>query len=98
MVSSFCAPPSENMRLKPPVPINPLQPEKTDPMIASSMSLRDRLKGGLARVLAPLLSLNDPQWGRRPNNGGNQGPPDLDEIWRNLNSKLNRQGRQLRRQ
>jgi membrane protease subunit HflK len=78
------------MRLKPPVPINPLQPEKTDPMIASSRSLRDRLKGGLARILAPLLSLNDPQWGRRPNNGGNQGPPDLDEIWRNLNSKLSR--------
>ena len=59
-------------------------------MIASSRSLRDRLKGGLARILAPLLSLNDPQWGRRPNNGGNQGPPDLDEIWRNLNSKLSR--------
>ncbi|HBJ85197.1 MAG TPA: hypothetical protein DDZ88_15255, partial [Verrucomicrobiales bacterium] len=27
------------------------------------------------------MSLNDPQWGRRPG-GGNQGPPDLDEIWR----------------
>jgi len=36
-----------------------------------------------------LLSLNDPQWGRRPG-GGNQGPPDLDEIWRNLNRKLNK--------
>jgi len=57
-------------------------------MIASSRSLRDRLKDGLARVLAPLLSLNDPQWGRRPNGNNNQGPPDLDEIWRNLNSKL----------
>jgi len=40
-------------------------------------------------MLAPLLSLNDPQWGRRPG-GGNQGPPDLDEIWRNLNRKLNK--------
>ncbi len=58
-------------------------------MIASSRSLRDRLKHGLARVLAPLLSLNDPQWGRRPG-GNNQGPPDLDEIWRNLNSRLSR--------
>ncbi|MGV3627784.1 MAG: FtsH protease activity modulator HflK [Betaproteobacteria bacterium] len=35
------------------------------------------------------MSLNDPQWGRRPG-GGNQGPPDLGEIWRNLNRKLNR--------
>ncbi|MBI3045797.1 MAG: FtsH protease activity modulator HflK [Betaproteobacteria bacterium] len=30
------------------------------------------------------MSLNDPQWGRRPN----QGPPDLDEIWRDVNRKL----------
>lgn len=59
-------------------------------MIAISRSIRDRLKGALARALAPLLSLNDPQWGRRPNNGGNQGPPDLDEIWRNLNARLSR--------
>jgi membrane protease subunit HflK len=29
--------------------------------------------------------LNDPQWGRR----GNQGPPDLDEVWRRFNEKLN---------
>jgi len=76
------------MRWKPPVQVNLLPPEKTKPMIASSRSLRDRLKDGLARVLAPLLSLNDPQWGRRPNGNNNQGPPDLDEIWRNLNSKL----------
>lgn len=59
-------------------------------MIASSRSLRDRLKDGLARVLAPLLSLNDPQWGRRPSGGNNQGPPDLDEIWRNLNGRISR--------
>ncbi|MBY0269141.1 MAG: FtsH protease activity modulator HflK [Burkholderiales bacterium] len=58
-------------------------------MIETSKTLRDRLRGGLARILAPLLSLNDPQWGRRPG-GGNQGPPDLDEIWRNLNRKLNK--------
>jgi len=58
-------------------------------MTESYMSFRDRLKGGLARMLAPLLSLNDPQWGRRPG-GNNQGPPDLDEIWRNLNQRLNK--------
>jgi membrane protease subunit HflK len=33
------------------------------------------------------MSLNDPQWGRRPG-GGNQGPPDLEELWRNINRKL----------
>ena len=32
------------------------------------------------------MSLNDPQWGRR--RGGNQGPPDLDELWRDFNRKL----------
>ena len=31
------------------------------------------------------MSLNDPQWGKR----GNSGPPDLDEIWRNVNRKIN---------
>jgi membrane protease subunit HflK len=34
------------------------------------------------------MSLNDPQWGRR-GGGSNQGPPDLDELWRNFNQKLN---------
>ena len=32
------------------------------------------------------MSLNDPQWGKR--GGGNEGPPDLDEMWRNFNQKL----------
>lgn len=58
-------------------------------MTETSKTIRDRFRDGLARMLAPLLSLNDPQWGRRPG-GNNQGPPDLDEIWRNLNRKLNR--------
>lgn len=31
------------------------------------------------------MALNDPKWGRR----GNQGPPDLDEVWRRFNEKLN---------
>lgn len=39
------------------------------------------------------MSLNDPQWGNRGNdNGGgkrpNQGPPDLEELWRDLNHRL----------
>ncbi len=29
------------------------------------------------------MGLNDPQWG-----GGRSGPPDLDELWRNFNRKL----------
>jgi membrane protease subunit HflK len=32
------------------------------------------------------MSLNDPQWGKRSNNSG---PPDLDEIWRNVNRRMN---------
>src|ERR1035437_999905 len=40
-----------------------------------------------------LMSLNDPQWGNRGNgNGGgkrpDQGPPDLEELWRDLNRRL----------
>src|ERR1700682_813558 len=31
------------------------------------------------------MSLNDPQWGKR----GSSGPPDLDEIWRNVNRRIN---------
>ncbi len=31
------------------------------------------------------MSLNDPQWGKK---GGSNGPPDLDELWRNFNQKL----------
>jgi membrane protease subunit HflK len=31
------------------------------------------------------MALNDPQWGKR----GNEGPPDLDELWRRLNQRLN---------
>jgi membrane protease subunit HflK len=34
------------------------------------------------------MSLNDPQWGKRGNGGGG-GPPDLDEIWRNVNRRMN---------
>jgi membrane protease subunit HflK len=39
------------------------------------------------------MSLNDPQWGNRGNDNGsgkrpNQGPPDLEELWRDFNRKL----------
>lgn len=41
------------------------------------------------------MSLNDPQWGNRGNDGDggggkrpNQGPPDLEDLWRDLNRRL----------
>jgi modulator of FtsH protease HflK len=53
----------------------------------------------LFRKLGLKFSLNDPRWGRgsqdndqqdgkRP--GGNDGPPDLDQLWRDFNQRLNR--------
>jgi membrane protease subunit HflK len=52
--------------------------------------LRDRFRG--------MFNLNDPRWGRgddkndgqrsEGNKGPNQGPPDLDELWRDFNRKL----------
>ena len=50
-------------------------------------SLNFSVRSGVARMLSALMSLNDPQWGKRPG-GGNQGPPDLDEVWRNLQKKF----------
>ncbi len=43
--------------------------------------------------LGVFMSLNDPQWGNRGNDGGggkrpNQGPPDLEQLWRDLNRRL----------
>ncbi|PCE27357.1 HflK protein [Paraburkholderia acidicola] len=53
--------------------------------------------------LRAILSLNDPRWGRRDDNGSRQrpndprrpqngkdgdGPPDLDEMWRDFNRRL----------
>ena len=39
-----------------------------------------------------LMSMNDHGWGNDPNRGGNkgnnQGPPDLEEIWRDFNRRL----------
>jgi len=44
-------------------------------------------------TIGALMSLNDPQWGNRGNDNGNgrkpnQGPPDLEELWRDLNQRL----------
>ncbi|MCC7486119.1 MAG: FtsH protease activity modulator HflK [Burkholderiales bacterium] len=54
-------------------------------MLGGLATIRGFLRERCARVLGALMSLNDPQWGRRPG----QGPPDLDELWRDFNRKLN---------
>ncbi|MBA2352052.1 MAG: FtsH protease activity modulator HflK [Burkholderiales bacterium] len=33
------------------------------------------------------MALNDPQWGKR--GGNNEGPPDLDQLWRKFTQKVN---------
>src|SRR5688572_15842338 len=61
-------------------------------MLATLRSARDYLRQRFVRFAGALMSLNDPQWGRRPGGGGggggNQGPPDLEELWRNFNRRL----------
>jgi membrane protease subunit HflK len=54
-------------------------------MFAYARSFRDWMKARALRLAGLLMSLNDPQWGKRP---GREGPPDLDELWRNFNRKL----------
>ena len=41
--------------------------------------------GSPSRLAQYPMSLNDPQWGKR----GRGGPPDLDEIWRNVSRRVN---------
>jgi membrane protease subunit HflK len=56
---------------------------------------------GARKAGVPIFSLNDPRWGhtpksnegRRPNNNNkndNDGPPDLDQLWRDFNQRLTR--------
>jgi modulator of FtsH protease HflK len=49
-----------------------------------------RMRRGATDVGISEMSMNDPQWGKRPNGGGNknEGPPDLDEMLKKLNQKL----------
>ena len=54
-------------------------------MTVNLRTFRDYARDRALRFLGALMSLNDPQWGRRPS----QGPPDLEEIWRDFNRKLN---------
>jgi modulator of FtsH protease HflK len=54
-------------------------------MLANLKTFGGNIRDRSLRLLGALMSMNDPQWGRRPN----QGPPDLDEILREFNRKLN---------
>src|SRR5690606_9432021 len=49
----------------------------------------------IMRQISKIYNLNDPGWGRGNNNGSEpprrpkgDGPPDLDEVWRDFNSRL----------
>jgi len=64
-----------------------------------NLSFRSLTFAGLRGRIRGMFNLNDPRWGRgedkndgqRPegnNKGPNQGPPDLDELWRDFNRKL----------
>ena len=69
-----------------------------------NLPLRNLSWAGLNGRLRGMFNLNDPRWGRgedgkqsdnnrpdRPEGGGrgpNQGPPDLDELWRDFNRRL----------
>lgn len=43
-------------------------------------------------IAAILMSMNNHGWGNKPdpggNKGGNQGPPDLEELWRDVNRRI----------
>ena len=52
----------------------------------------------LLKRIGVSLSLNDPRWGNKPDDGRKaqegkkpgDGPPDLDQMWRDFNARLNR--------
>src|SRR3954462_12027932 len=63
-----------------------------------NLLLRSLTFSGLRNRFRGMFNLNDPRWGRgddkndgqrsEGNKGPNQGPPDLDELWRDFNRKL----------
>ncbi len=54
------------------------------------MNLTVRIPDWTTMITGILMSLNDHGWGHDPRRGGgnNQGPPDLDELWRDFNKRL----------
>ncbi|MBN3269251.1 hypothetical protein CUR95_19135 [Bordetella bronchiseptica] len=65
---------------------------------AGQLQRSARLWETMSRI-TKLFNLNDPGWGRGNNNGngsepprrpqgGGDGPPDLDEVWRDFNNRI----------
>src|SRR5450830_749930 len=59
----------------------------------------DSMLVSLLRRFGVKLSLNDPRWGHKPDGDnkkqegrrpGGEGPPDLDQMWRDFNARMNR--------
>ena len=57
------------------------------PLAWVKFKFMNKLRGGVTANETE-MSMNDPQWGKRPNKNEN-GPPDFDEIVRKFNQKLN---------
>jgi membrane protease subunit HflK len=62
-----------------------------------NLPFRSLTFAGLRQRIRGMFNLNDPRWGRGEDKndghraegkGPNQGPPDLDELWRDFNRKL----------
>lgn len=67
--------------------------EDRAPILATDFSPNAISPSLMISTYGLLMSLNDPKWGNRggDNGGGrrpNQGPPDLDELWRDFNRRL----------
>jgi membrane protease subunit HflK len=62
------------------------------------MADRERMLASLHKKIGQIFSLNDPQWGNSPSHNNQEpkgdkkpdGPPDLDQLWRDFNQRLNR--------
>src|SRR5437868_3085338 len=76
----------------------PITPDHTKLMPVSLIKrLRARLAGSARADHGQKYNINDPRWGhkaqegRRPSgNNDEDGPPDLDQLWRDFNQRLNR--------
>ena len=52
-----------------------------------AQSIGQTMRHSMNRLLNTLMSLNDPQWGKRPGKN-NSGPPDLEEVWSRVEEEL----------
>nr|AMK59131.1 HflK [uncultured bacterium UPO42] len=60
-------------------------------MLSRRVSRHTQPDGVIHVIAGILMSLNDHGWGNQPGDrkgGGKQGPPDLEELWRDINRRL----------